>query len=63
MSDEHSPTDDSLTDVEVDGVVGGISGTCTLHGGVAKPHGELRDDGPYRCDGRGYLPEGPSGRG
>ncbi len=63
MSEEQNPTDESLTDVELDGVVGG-AGTCTLHGGVATPHGEKRDDGhSYRCNGRGYFIEGTSGRG
>jgi hypothetical protein len=57
MSDEHSPTDEPLTDVELDGVAGG-TGTCTLHGGVATPHEEWRTSGAYsylyRCDGAGY---------
>ena len=39
MSDEHSPTEESVTDAELDAVVGGNgTGGCPLHGGVAKPH-------------------------
>jgi hypothetical protein len=61
MSDELRPTDEPLTDAELDAVVGG-TGACTLHGGVETPHYEDRSDGRYRCDGRGWWTSS-SGRG
>ena len=68
MSDEHSPTEESVTDAELDAVVGGTgTGGCPLHGGVAKPHEEWRTSGSYSilytCNGDGYKSYSGPGRG